>query len=431
MSYSQFFIQSIKSISTKEQAKIFFEKSMKTSLFDDLFVRIIDYYEKEEIVPGPVDLFNKISALENQEEIDNFFSFFFEGEEYDTYKKRWHDGFGYFKYHLFSHKLLVVLLTNDCNANCNYCKMSERIEGNKHIKINDFSRILDWLDAQRIKMYIMTGGEPTIHPEFDKIVKISRQRGFQTVLNSNFFFGEKVLNSITPDVFYSITVHYNSQYENNAKLMRKFNHNIAECLRKGIHMDIRFVLHDENYTNFLSFVEGLGMNRFTVSFVHPNKLNVNNENNKLNSKKLKKWKKLFDGFVKETEKRKLKFNLLKPLPICMFKEGEHEKYKEPLRLWDTCMDRAELTVTPDLKIMWCNTNIFNPVDSLFNYSSVEEGRSYLKKNIEKYFWSFSSMPECQQCIHYKERKCQGGCLAYRDNEKFPKSIFINNHLEDE
>lgn len=425
MNYSDFFIQSIRSIKSPQQAEVFFNLSMNTALYNKLFIKIIDHYEGQKITPQANDLYKKITKLKTKDEINNFFLYFFNDQEYDIFKKKWHHGFGYFKFLLFSHKLLVILLSNECNVRCNYCKMSERLKKNNHIKFNNYIKLLDWLDEQETKMFILTGGEPTVHPRFADIIKTAKKRNFQIVLNSNYFFNDKISKLITPDIFYSVTIHYNDQYEKNKKLMDQFKKNIINSIKNGINIDIRFVMHDKKYNNFFNFLDDIGHDHFTVSFIHPNKLSLPNKENQINVQKIKEWKKIFKKFYNDAKKRNFNLRLLKPLPVCMFTEKEHKEYKKSLKLWDTCMDRAELTVTPDLKIMWCNTNIFNPIESIFNFKTIEDGRNYIKKNIESFFWDYPSMPKCKKCKYFLNKECQGGCLAYRHINNLPKSKFLN------
>lgn len=81
--------------------------------------------------------------------------------------------------------VLEIEITNRCNFNCLHCYP------NAHPKHNDisiylFKKILSEAKEMDVPMVILTGGEPTLHPEFEKMVQDLHNRNFLvTVLQTN------------------------------------------------------------------------------------------------------------------------------------------------------------------------------------------------------------------------------------------------------
>ena len=81
--------------------------------------------------------------------------------------------------------LANVDLTNRCNMNCPICFANANQQG--YVYEPDYETIVKMLDALRAEEPIkctavqFSGGEPTIHPDFIKIIKAAKERGFAQV----------------------------------------------------------------------------------------------------------------------------------------------------------------------------------------------------------------------------------------------------------
>ena len=85
-----------------------------------------------------------------------------------------------------------IILTEYCNLQCPYCFASKMIEDakdtncNKNITEEQLLFILDWLRPTAISQDYcigLIGGEPTLHPQFDKILTIVNS--FNSLTNSS------------------------------------------------------------------------------------------------------------------------------------------------------------------------------------------------------------------------------------------------------
>ncbi|HGG57237.1 MAG TPA: radical SAM protein, partial [Nannocystis exedens] len=92
-----------------------------------------------------------------------------------------------------------VRLTFDCNDHCVFCLDSHTHDGTNRAKSEVKAQILDGRrkGAERL---ILSGGEPTIHPNFIDFVRLGRLAGYakvQTVTNGRMFaYGDFLKRSI-------------------------------------------------------------------------------------------------------------------------------------------------------------------------------------------------------------------------------------------
>ena len=106
-----------------------------------------------------------------------------------------------------------IILTSYCNLHCPYCFADTMIktEDIKNISIEQFKKTLNWLaDEEKIGLI---GGEPTLHPQFQEILKVvndystNRESPCQFVLFTNGIYLHKYLNYIPQNM--SILINLN------------------------------------------------------------------------------------------------------------------------------------------------------------------------------------------------------------------------------
>lgn len=80
-----------------------------------------------------------------------------------------------------------IQMVNYCNNFCNYCRyVGIPTEKKKYVSIDEFKEYVRILDGLGVKGYILTGGEPTISKDFDKITKWLEENDIPYGINTNF-----------------------------------------------------------------------------------------------------------------------------------------------------------------------------------------------------------------------------------------------------
>lgn len=85
-----------------------------------------------------------------------------------------------------------IILTKKCNKNCSYCFASK---DNDEMSLSTFSSILDKIKSKHIQLL---GGEPTLHSQFDEVLRLAynKEEIESITLISNFLFSDDILNTL-------------------------------------------------------------------------------------------------------------------------------------------------------------------------------------------------------------------------------------------
>jgi MoaA/NifB/PqqE/SkfB family radical SAM enzyme len=85
---------------------------------------------------------------------------------------------------LISHPILCnYYLTYRCNAKCGFCDIWER--PSPYITVENFEENLIALKKLGVKVIDLTGGEPLLHREVDKLLNLAKNHGFITTVTTN------------------------------------------------------------------------------------------------------------------------------------------------------------------------------------------------------------------------------------------------------
>lgn len=90
--------------------------------------------------------------------------------------------------HTQSIKLPVFSITNDCNLDCPICFTHNRTDAHYYKPVSDVNKILGHVFDKKQKRQIVniTGGEPTLHPEIESILKACKEKGIERItMNTN------------------------------------------------------------------------------------------------------------------------------------------------------------------------------------------------------------------------------------------------------
>jgi sulfatase maturation enzyme AslB (radical SAM superfamily) len=101
----------------------------------------------------------------------------------------------------FGSRRLSIELTNICNLHCSYCLRDE--DALYHSPANFLSPefleriITEARKAMGITRLAFTGGEPTLHPQFDRILEIAQSHGLQVGFITNGWHFDRIWPSVS------------------------------------------------------------------------------------------------------------------------------------------------------------------------------------------------------------------------------------------
>jgi len=82
-------------------------------------------------------------------------------------------------------KFAWIELTSKCNQKCLHCFMGTDLNAYRHLDTKDICNYIDILYSQGISQLILTGGEPTLHPDFEAILDHATQYDMSISLLTN------------------------------------------------------------------------------------------------------------------------------------------------------------------------------------------------------------------------------------------------------
>lgn len=80
-------------------------------------------------------------------------------------------------------KKFYIEITNVCNLNCDFCPQTCR--ESEFMSIELFCKILEQIKGYTEYIYFHVKGEPLLHPQIDKLLDISYERGFKVNITTN------------------------------------------------------------------------------------------------------------------------------------------------------------------------------------------------------------------------------------------------------
>ena len=80
-----------------------------------------------------------------------------------------------------------LLLTSDCTARCGYCHNEGQAKDTTRLSLADITHVLDTLAAgnRQVSEIILSGGEPTLHPELAEIARRCKATGALVSINTH------------------------------------------------------------------------------------------------------------------------------------------------------------------------------------------------------------------------------------------------------
>ncbi len=146
-------------------------------------------------------------------------------------------------------------LTRHCNLRCRFCFWGDEVGRRGFMPREIFRKALREMSQMGTFEIDLTGGEPTIHPDFPEFIGLASQLRFSTSITTNGFrLTEKALVAISSGLVahVSVSVH-GANPETHDRLVgrtgawKATTRNIKRLIRNGVRVSACFVVNRENY----------------------------------------------------------------------------------------------------------------------------------------------------------------------------------------
>lgn len=175
-----------------------------------------------------------------------------------------------------------VRLTRVCNNRCKFCLDSEAQDGT----YIEYDKILSEYKkgiAQGAKRVILSGGEPTIHPQIINLISAAKKTGYdeiQIITNGRMFYYQDFLNQAVEsglsEATFSIHGHNSTLHDSLVGVNGAFKQSIKGIINalnsKKLIVNVDIVVNKENVNylkNILEYCYNLGVREFDILQVQP------------------------------------------------------------------------------------------------------------------------------------------------------------------
>lgn len=292
-------------------------------------------------------------------------------------------------------ELADISISNHCSKQCSFCYRNSRPDGS-FMSIKDYEFILDNLSDKKwgkVFQVALGGGEPTEHPDFIKILEITRKKGIIPNYTTN---GEVVSNKIieaSKKFCGAVAISINDLLVVKRELIKRY-------VDKEVKVNIHFILSSESLNGGVKILTGKfdndlrGVN--SVIFLTYKPLG------RATSKGILKKNEVFNSFLKLIDKPKTKLNFGFDacfVPILM-------KYTSVNSAFIDSCECGFFSVYIDEKLNVKPCSFTNNDDFTINLKD-KPFKDIWQNSYKEYRRKNTKGSECQKCKANKI--CRGGC----------------------
>lgn len=314
-----------------------------------------------------------------------------------------------------------IAITKYCNLNCAYCFAETMLEERetKNITIPQFKKILQWINKTPNNERIgIIGGEPTLHPEFSKILFILTHFCETThrpsIIFTNGVYLKPYLNQIGRNT--SVLINVNTPRDMNKEqydsmletLDLLYQHNKIQTINAQYSIGCNLTMDIDDYDFFWNIVKKYEIPQVRMSVVSPVQDKYKNDKELYYSN----MKPIFLKFVRTAKELNVKLHPdCSQIPCCYFSDSELKLISSIVENYGQTICEPVVDITADFKACSC-FGTYDLIDcSLFD--TLDELKRYLNYKINYVRCLNNNQNEkCKLCEQHKLLKCQGGCLAF-------------------
>jgi sulfatase maturation enzyme AslB (radical SAM superfamily) len=326
-----------------------------------------------------------------------------------------------------------IMINKTCNLQCPYCFANEFVNQDSYIDKNNiteenFIKALEFSTKGQKPVRIgIIGGEPTLHPNFSKFVKLAAEhpKVNKVLIFTNGILLDKYFGLLAnPKVCTLINANSPKDIgeERYKKMVKSIDFLINECnLENKISLGINMYKPDFDYSYMVELLTKYKFKTLRTAIAVPNM-----ESKKVNALEYFSSMKprVFD-FFRELEK----INCMPTydcnnMPRCVLTEDEAKWLQGFWKMESTANRRCTITdlpnckpvidILPNLETVRC----FGCSDCKANiddFSNVEDLEKYFYRNYDIYTTFTDLYEKCKTCYYKKTNNCTGGCLAFKSN----------------
>ena len=143
---------------------------------------------------------------------------------------------------------VYIRLNRVCDLHCAFCLADETARG---LTIGQIKRILNTLNSQGVTVARLTGGEPTLRPDFWEILDYCTELGMSIILYSNLYSVTDIIDRLKQyTISVATSIHGDENFHDKITkkgAYKKTYENIVRLTRANIPVTIHMVVMNQNY----------------------------------------------------------------------------------------------------------------------------------------------------------------------------------------
>lgn len=319
-----------------------------------------------------------------------------------------------------------IMINQNCNLNCKYCFANEFVnnDASQDMTFENFKVAISYHKNNDDRVGII-GGEPTIHPEFEKFMQytLDNTENNPIVIFSNGIELYKYWKMLI-DQRVSTLINYNGPEISGKSKFAKINDALEKLhteygLGSKISIGVNLYSNDMDLTYLFDTLKKYNKKVCRYSIIVPNNSSARDFNAL--------------AYFKSMKPILLKFfelcyiNNIEPstdcncVPQCIMSEKEDKDIMERLfklyggksRLFQEAKCTPILDIQPNLQVVRCFGMSDYKKLRLNDYGTLNDIDKVFYQLVDKIGGLIPMSTECENCFKYATGDCYGGCLGYK------------------
>lgn len=321
-----------------------------------------------------------------------------------------------------------LMITYRCNLRCAYCFANSYVNRwDTDMTLETAGRMLDWLKAGNEKMVGIMGGEPTVHPHLDDILKMVADRGMHCSVFTNGLSLLQHLDAISA-VRARLLINVNEPHVLGKQSVECLEATLEALEERGMMPQVTFgvnIYHPNyDFSYHLALLKRYHQHEIRVSVAVPNKpdpsMNVLDSLREYVPDVVRLYRELtaMNAFPSFDCNR---------LPACLLREkvmdalGTQTDIERRSNLWEGAMPcQPVIDILPDETAIRCFGLSDESRVKVADFRTPGHLRRHYLAHIDALGTFTPPSAACRSCYEHQAGLCQGGCLVYRTAEILSK-----------
>ena len=306
-----------------------------------------------------------------------------------------------------------ICLTSACNRSCPYCfaldAHGRNAPATSHMPMLTFLKALEFLKRSNISQARLLGGEPTLHPDFEKMARAALKQGFGLLIFSNGHMADETVSflSTIPDKKMTLLINLSSGGNPNCWGVSKQQKTVLQRLGGRCIAGVNIHRPQACLDGLLDMIGTYGLRTIVrIGIAHPC---ISQTNDYLHPHEYPQVGRHLIDFGRDAAKKGITVEFDCGVVPCMFPEDPFTVFnKSTADLGKRCS--PVLDILPDGSIAACFPLTSWQRLPLTDDQQADGLRERFKKELRAY-QNIGIFKECSICEWFKSKHCRGGCIA--------------------